>query len=111
MKLDTGVQTGGASQGRHLELVDEGKVERGMTCVKVLRVSIKTGTLFPTPLDNSTRTQSLDEGGSRGGTKFTGRTRISQDRHLPEAFAPLKLATQVRECVKIEERKGDGDSM
>ena len=36
---------------------------------------------------------------------------VSPKIGLPEAFAPPKPATQVRERVEIEERKSDGDLM
>jgi hypothetical protein len=97
----TCVQKGGAPQGRPCgRSVNEGAVERG-TMTAVCKTTTRTGTLFPTPLDDGTvtphehkaRRRAVEERNARNVQYAPG----SQDQHLPAAYAPLQLAAQVYE--------------
>ena len=65
---------------------------------------------FPTPPRQlyPSRAEMLDKGKveRRNAMYSTLRIPAPQDRHLSAAYAPLQSAAQVREQVKIEERKG-----
>ena len=60
----------------------------------VSRVSTKTGTLFPTAIDDSTvplTSRMLDKDG-RGEEHNVQYAPASQDQHLPAAYMPLQSA-------------------